>query len=161
MGGFAYEQRNQSRVCTILNCLPVCNPVATSRRWDALADSTPTNVRRGVLQVIESWRCDGVAMGPNARVRPTVTPVQRSNGASPTPNPRGVKGRDLLLWQGQRQARAKGGKHSHWYRGFTSLNASAWASSGRSPATVAALLVSIFGVIALSTCSWARARVVV
>ena len=47
--------------------------------------------------MIESWRCDGVAMGPNARVRPTVTPVQRSNGVSPTPNPRGVEGRDLLL----------------------------------------------------------------
>ena len=34
-------------------------------------------------------------MGPNARVQRTVTPVQRSNGVSPTPNPRGVEGRDL------------------------------------------------------------------
>ena len=38
------------------------------------------------------------AMGPNARPQRTVTPVQRSNGVSPTPNPRGVEGRDLLLW---------------------------------------------------------------
>ena len=37
------------------------------------------------------------AMGPNARPQRTVTPVQRSNGVSPTPNPRGVEGRDLLL----------------------------------------------------------------
>ena len=36
-------------------------------------------------------------MGPNARAQRTVTPVQRSNGVSPTPNPRGVEGRDLLL----------------------------------------------------------------
>ena len=104
--------------------------------------------------MIESWRCDGVAMGPNARVRPTVTPVQRSNGVSPTPNPRGVEGRDLLLWQGQRLARARRDKHSYWYRG-SSLYASAWASSWRSPAMVAALLVMIFGVIVVLTCSWA------
>ena len=36
-------------------------------------------------------------MGTNARSQRTVTPVQRSNGVSPTPNPRGVEGRDLLL----------------------------------------------------------------
>ena len=36
-------------------------------------------------------------MGSNARPQRTVTPVQRSNGVSPTPNPRGVEGRDLLL----------------------------------------------------------------
>ena len=57
------------------------------------------NVRRGVLQVIESLalrrRLD--AMGPNARPQRTVTPVERSDGVSPTPNPRGVEGRDLLL----------------------------------------------------------------
>ena len=76
-------------------------------------------------------------MGPNARVRPTVTPVQRSNGVSPTPNPRaGVEGRDLLLWQGQRLARARRNKHSYWYHGC-SLHASAWASIWRSPANVA------------------------
>jgi len=40
------------------------------------------------------------AMGPNARPQRTVTPVQRSNGVSPTPNPRGVEGRDLLLCRG-------------------------------------------------------------
>ena len=33
-------------------------------------------------------------MGPNARPQRTVTPVQRSNGVSPTPNPRGVEGRE-------------------------------------------------------------------
>ena len=36
-------------------------------------------------------------MGTNARSQRTVTPVQRSNGVSPNPNPRGVEGRDLLL----------------------------------------------------------------
>ena len=36
-------------------------------------------------------------MGLTARPQRTVTPVQRSNGVSPTPNPRGVEGRDLLL----------------------------------------------------------------
>ena len=36
----------------------------------------------------------------NARPQRTVTPVQRSNGVSPTPNPRGVEGRDLLLCRG-------------------------------------------------------------
>ena len=39
-------------------------------------------------------------MGTNARSQRTVTPVQRSNGVSPNPNPRaGVEGRDLLLWR--------------------------------------------------------------
>ena len=50
-------------------------------------------------------------LGTNARSQRTVTPVQRSNGVSPNPNPRGVEGRDLLLWQGQRQARAKVDTH--------------------------------------------------
>ena len=60
-------------------------------------------------------------MRPRARFRPTVRPVQRSNGVSPTPNPRGVEGRDLLLWQGQRLARTKVDTHHIGLRGWTSL----------------------------------------
>ena len=87
-------------------------------------------------------------LGPNAHARPTVTPVQRSNGVSPNPNPRGVEGRDLLLWQGQRQARAKVDTHPFGLRGCTSLHASAWASNWLLPTMAAASLASIYGVIA-------------
>ena len=102
-----------------------------------------------------------VVMGPNARVRPTVTPVQRSNGVSPTPNPRGVEGRDLLLWQGQRQARTKVGTHHIGLRGCTSTHAAAWASNWLLPTTAAASLASIYGVIVAGICSTARERAAV
>ena len=95
------------------------------------------------------------------------SPLRPSNAlqrrhSQPQPTGHVVEVRELLLWQGQRQARTKTkrDKHSRWLRGFTSLNTSAWSSSGRSPAMVAVSLVTTFGVIAPNTCSWARARVV-
>merc|ERR1712093_758157 len=69
---------------------------ASSRRWGALAPQRKTRRFTGDREF-------GVAtatvfgMRPRARFRHTVRPVQRSNGVSPNPNPRGVEGRDLLL----------------------------------------------------------------